>query len=57
MNMDKKDELLLQTFCDERGLKDVIKKVIPLPLVYIADTIKCRFMNFWMKPNRKKETM
>lgn len=24
--MDKKDELLLQTFCDERGLKDVTKK-------------------------------
>lgn len=57
MNMDKKDELLLQTFCDERGLNDVTKKAIPLPLVYIADTIKCRSMNFWMKPNRKKETM
>ena len=57
MNMDKKDELLLQTFCDERVLKDVTKKAIPLPLVYIADTIKCRSMNFWMKPNRKKETM
>lgn len=40
MDMHKKDEQLLRSFCDERGLKDVTYESYATALVYIPDTIK-----------------